>query len=355
METRRWLAGSVAAMVGAIAVGGGVATADPPSPFGQLRQLERKAERHRLAAERLEREAERRGARVAESIDQGRLADRAADRLKHEVADRLVRWETLHRRIDRRRYRWRPGEGSDLRRLLAGVERAALERRRESFAALRRLERTMPVPESLMGERARRRVELAQHRASEQTAEAERERFAEETTTDGETGDEAIEEAMQRAQHRLERSLEQLIDHETGEDFHRKKGTLLPPVSAEPNVGFGRREQEDSPSYVRHTGLTYEIEEGRTVRAIAEGLVVFAERLEGYGKLVIVDHGGGYHSLYAHLDEIAVKADEEVGRGAQLGSSGATGSLEGPKLYVELRADGEPIDPAPWFIEPQED
>ena len=138
-------------------------------------------------------------------------------------------------------------------------------------------------------------------------------------------------------------------EHSTAEDFHRRRGGLVPPVAASPTHPFGPRRQQDSMTYVRHTGLTYVIDAGTEVRAVGAGLVVLSERVPGFGLLVIVDHGG-YHSLYAHLQEFTVEAGQRIADRTVVGLSGESGSLEGPKLYFELRRQGQPIDPTDWFI-----
>jgi SAM-dependent methyltransferase len=86
--------------------------------------------------------------------------------------------------------------------------------------------------------------------------------------------------------------------------------------------------------------------------AVAGGIVRFAGWFRGYGRIVIVDHGDGFHSISGHLDEIYVKVGVPVEEGEALGTVGETGSLGGPSLYFELRQDGQPIDPEPWLAAP---
>lgn len=335
-------------VLGVVVLTGAGALAETSSPFAELRKLDRRAERHRIEARRLERTIERWDRSLEGTVREGRLAEQAVSRLRRRVARRLVAWEKIHRATRRHSYRWKPGEGRDLLELLSGPEVQTLREQRETFDAIGRLREQMAAPAVLLTERARLTVELAQHRASEEKAEAEGQEVVEQSRA--ERRDEQIEAAMRQSQRKLEETLEQLIEHETGEDFHRRKGTLLPPVAAEPDETFGRQKQDNSVTYVRHTGLTYRVAPGTDVRAVAEGLVVLAKRFEGYGNLVIVDHGDGYHSLYAHLQEMAVEVGGEIERGSTVGSSGATDSLDGPKLYFELRHDDEPIDPSPWFL-----
>ena len=85
------------------------------------------------------------------------------------------------------------------------------------------------------------------------------------------------------------------------------------------------------------------------VRSLYWGYVAHVGWLRGLGKTVIVDHTKGYMSLYAHLDETRVKVGDKVPSGAVLGLMGDTGSLHGPRLYLEVRREGRAIDPTPWF------
>lgn len=81
------------------------------------------------------------------------------------------------------------------------------------------------------------------------------------------------------------------------------------------------------------------------VRAIAGGKVLFADWLKGYGRLLIIGHGKGYHSLYGYLDDFLVKAGASVEKGQAIGEIGDTGSIHGPSLYLEIRKIGKPVDP----------
>ena len=79
-----------------------------------------------------------------------------------------------------------------------------------------------------------------------------------------------------------------------------------------------------------------------------EGTVAFADFFRGYGLMVVVDHGGKHHSLYAHLAENRVQAGDQVTAGQTIGTAGASG-LDGPGLYFEMRFQGKPVDPADWL------
>lgn len=88
---------------------------------------------------------------------------------------------------------------------------------------------------------------------------------------------------------------------------------------------------------------------GQEIKAVEKGTVVFADRFSGYGKMVIIDHGDRYYTIYAHLAEILKKNGDPVKRGETVGLVGDSDSLAGANLYFELRKDGRSVDPLPWF------
>ncbi|MCY7354105.1 MAG: peptidoglycan DD-metalloendopeptidase family protein [Lysobacter sp.] len=88
---------------------------------------------------------------------------------------------------------------------------------------------------------------------------------------------------------------------------------------------------------------------GSSVRAVADGRVVFAEWMSGYGLISIIDHGNGYMSLYAHNDALLRDAGDSVKRGDAIASVGNSGGQGRPALYFELRRNGQPVNPGAWL------
>jgi len=88
---------------------------------------------------------------------------------------------------------------------------------------------------------------------------------------------------------------------------------------------------------------------GSTVTAVAEGTVVFSDWMTGYGMILIVDHGNGYMSLYAHNDALLKDAGARVRRGDAVAKVGNSGGQGVTALYFELRRNGQPVDPATWL------
>lgn len=88
---------------------------------------------------------------------------------------------------------------------------------------------------------------------------------------------------------------------------------------------------------------------GTTVKAVADGRVVFADWMNGYGLILIVDHGNGYMSLYAHNDALLRDAGDDVKRGDPVASVGNSGGQGRTALYFELRRNGQPVNPDTWL------
>ena len=116
-------------------------------------------------------------------------------------------------------------------------------------------------------------------------------------------------------------------------------------------AGFGRRKHPRFNTYTAHNGIEIASPPDVEVHAVHEGTVVFAERFRGYGLMVVVDHGGKHHSLYAHLAEVEVQDGQRVAGGDVVGLSGQ-GGLESPGVYFEMRHGGRPEDPLDWLRRP---
>jgi septal ring factor EnvC (AmiA/AmiB activator) len=92
-----------------------------------------------------------------------------------------------------------------------------------------------------------------------------------------------------------------------------------------------------------------EAREGAPIRAVHAGSVLYRGWLRGYGNLIILDHGSGYYTLYAHASELLVDEGDRVMAGQAIARVGETGSLAGPRLYFEVRYQGRAEDPAEWL------
>jgi murein DD-endopeptidase MepM/ murein hydrolase activator NlpD len=115
------------------------------------------------------------------------------------------------------------------------------------------------------------------------------------------------------------------------------------PVQGRINSGFGTRG-----SFWRrhfHTGIDIGAPRGTPVRTPAAGVVTYAGWRSGYGRTVIIDHGGQVRSLYGHLSTLDVRRNQKVGAGTEIGRTGMTGNASGPHLHYEVLVKGNPVNP----------
>jgi len=122
------------------------------------------------------------------------------------------------------------------------------------------------------------------------------------------------------------------------------------PVDGKLEGGFGgRRNPFGGPGYEFHTGQDIEAPMGTPVVAGASGRIAFVGWQNGYGQLVIVDHGGGLSTRYGHLSRIDVDLGQAVSRGQLLGRVGSTGRSTGPHLHYEVRINDEAVNPLQYL------
>jgi murein DD-endopeptidase MepM/ murein hydrolase activator NlpD len=95
----------------------------------------------------------------------------------------------------------------------------------------------------------------------------------------------------------------------------------------------------------RHQGIDFAGPAGIPVRATADGRVIVAERDGRYGRTVVIDHGGGYRTRYAHLKKIDTLEGRRVRRGERIGRVGKSGNATGTHLHYEVLRNGVPVDP----------
>lgn len=150
---------------------------------------------------------------------------------------------------------------------------------------------------------------------------------------------------------RQEQSLQELQDY-----FLDQKSLLASTPSIWPARGwvtsdFGQRVDPYTAERVMHAGLDVAAPHGQEVLAPSEGTVAFAGMDGGYGNVIVLDHGYGLKTRYAHLSRILVKAGEKVERGMQIGAVGNTGRSTGPHLHYEVRLHGVPQNPRQFILE----
>jgi murein DD-endopeptidase MepM/ murein hydrolase activator NlpD len=112
---------------------------------------------------------------------------------------------------------------------------------------------------------------------------------------------------------------------------------------------YGGRQDPFSGEGATHTGVDISAQVGTPVKTAADGVVVHAEWSSGYGRMVVIDHGNGLQTRYAHLSQFQVVPGQEVRRGDVIALSGASGRATGPHLHFEVRLMGTPVNPYPYL------
>jgi len=138
-------------------------------------------------------------------------------------------------------------------------------------------------------------------------------------------------------------------DPASGTGFAALRGRLSWPADGRVAAEYGPQVNPRFGTKTFRNGIDIEATEGSNIAAVFPGHVVYTGWFRGYGNLIIVDHGGEYYTIYAHAADIRVTEGDEVKQGQIIGTVGDTGSLQGPRLYFEVRHEGKPQDPTQWL------
>jgi septal ring factor EnvC (AmiA/AmiB activator) len=131
----------------------------------------------------------------------------------------------------------------------------------------------------------------------------------------------------------------------SGRAFESLRGKLRLPVRGELQGRFGSPREEGG---VTWKGVFIKAESGTPVRAVADGQVVYADWLRGFGNLLVVDHGNGYLSIYGNNESLLKQVGEMATGGEAIASAGSSGGALESGVYFELRHEGKPFDPMKW-------
>ena len=135
----------------------------------------------------------------------------------------------------------------------------------------------------------------------------------------------------------------------SGRGFAGLKGRLPWPVEGKVIIPYGSQKDLQFNTPVFRSGTFIESQSGSAAKAVHEGEVVFAEWFKGYGQLVIVNHGEGYHTLYGSLSEIFLRVGDIIKEKQIVGRVGNSGLVNSSGLYFELRYKGKPLNPIHWL------
>ncbi|MDA8433811.1 MAG: peptidoglycan DD-metalloendopeptidase family protein [Nitrospiraceae bacterium] len=158
---------------------------------------------------------------------------------------------------------------------------------------------------------------------------------------------------LQEASRKLRELIEQSSKSDTytgaGAAFGRLRGKLPWPVSGRIVIPYGTQRDPQFNTPVFRNGVHIETAPDSEAKAVHEGKVIFAEWFKGFGQLVIVNHGNGYHTLYGNLSEIFSHVGDIIKEHQVIGKVGTSGIMNAPGLYFEIRYKGKPLDPAQWL------
>jgi len=149
----------------------------------------------------------------------------------------------------------------------------------------------------------------------------------------------------------IDQQLSQVEERLARQDELLASTPTIAPVAGLLTDGFGRRRDPFTGRHAFHRGLDISARRGTPVIAPGHGIVVFAGRNGGLGKVVKVSHGFGYTTVYGHLDEIDVEPGDEVERGDTIGLLGNTGRSTGPHLHYEVHVDGQAVNPLYYLLD----
>ncbi len=332
------------------------------SLLGRLSELERQVELEGRALRAAQFRLRTANQRLLMVEERARVAQAELDRANEVVNPRLMA-------------RYRMGREGYLRFLLGARSIAEVLRRRRLFNTL--LEADLDALAVLKihsdGAKAARDELAAARNEQSQSVQAEAERRAALESRAGEqrrllasvqrekeVHEQAVRE-LEEAERELSQKLADIQSHApptamvTKEiklrvSIRRARGKLPFPLPlGKVEVHFGRATDPRFGLVTLQKGIDVRAPLGTPVHAIWEGKIVHAGWFKGFGHLMIIDHGDGFFSLMAHLDQLEKAVGDEVHRGDRVGTVGDSGSLKGPYLYFELRDGQKPLDPERWL------
>lgn len=162
---------------------------------------------------------------------------------------------------------------------------------------------------------------------------------------------------LEQAAHRLQKMIDEIGRNSNEKSlkaypwrgFAALRGKLDYPIKGKVVEGFGANRHPEFSEELFRNGIDIEAPLGEQIRTVERGKVIFADQFSGYGKMMIIDHGKRYYTIYGHLSQLLKGPGESVRRGEPIALVGDSGSLQGPGLYFEIRKDGKPLNPLPWF------
>lgn len=219
--------------------------------------------------------------------------------------------------------------------------KARLEERKRELDRLRaETERQRREQKKLTDDRRRLLAQIRSERTSNEQASVELERASKRI--------QALIEQLEKRRLAAERGAPG-VDITLFGDFGKNRGRLPWPVLGKVVGGFGNQKNPRFGTYTYNSGIDIGASFGTPIKAVSKGRVDYVSWLDGYGKCAILNHGGGFYTLYAHASEILVAIGKEVAAGEIIGRVGDTGSTIGTALHFEIRQGKTALNPLDWF------
>lgn len=273
-----------------------------------------------------------------EVLQERRIAERAhAETQRDKVARLVAEQEELRAEVAAEREQRRQtmlaleADRESHEKLVDSLEQAS-DKIETELAELAEREEQLSVKEQRLAEKAaaqRRARERARREAERARREAEREAQREASGGDGSGGSGGSGHSHSRAP--------------------SQGGRLQRPSNGPITSSYGYRTHPIHGTRRMHTGVDMASGYGAPIFAAEDGVVVSASHRGGYGQTVVVNHGGGLATLYAHQSRFAVRSGQRVNRGQVLGYEGASGAVTGAHLHFEVRVNGRHRDPMPYL------
>ena len=163
----------------------------------------------------------------------------------------------------------------------------------------------------------------------------------------------AMIDSLTRAAQKLDKKVNKIqkntMSPSGNDSFSSYQGQLMIPTPGKIISKFGPLRTGDYKSFTFQKGIDIKVKKGEPVKSVFNGKVLFAQWLKGYGNLMVIDHGGNYYTLYAHVEEIFKQKGETVKTGEIIATAGDTGSIKGTCLHFEIRHHGKAVDPMNWL------
>ncbi|MCA9753054.1 MAG: peptidoglycan DD-metalloendopeptidase family protein [Gemmatimonadetes bacterium] len=247
-----------------------------------------------------------------------------------------------------RRFDWLLLVAAQDRRLVEDVRESVLKVHEVEQEAARKQAEVRAIRQESEGERAEL-AEKREERAGLLDSVRKEKKSREQVIAELEQAEKQVQQLITELEEKAKLALEGGLPPE-GTGFEERRGKLPWPVAGKVERWFGVQKDKRFGTSTFNGGVDIKAERESDVVAVHRGRADYVNWLPGYGQCIIINHGAGYYTLYAHTSKVFVSAGDVVQTGQVIASVGDTGSMLGNVLHFEIRKDAEPINPAPWMV-----